>query len=175
MARRSGDLLPPSPPCEEANAGKHETRQSSTNGRTGNCGPGSGNLAVSGFCCRLQYAVWPAPGSEDTELGVLMELEVGHGEILVVHRPGCSDCAPKRRPTSSRGQSFSETGTLTFPESPCGVRLYRHLPFPQSSSASRRSVGAAGFLNFSQSGTAAGHVARADPVGHELRQFSGLT
>jgi hypothetical protein len=23
---------------------------------------------------------WPAPGSEDTELGVLMELEVGHGE-----------------------------------------------------------------------------------------------
>ncbi len=26
----------------------------------------------------LEY--WPAPGSEDTELGVLMELEVGHGE-----------------------------------------------------------------------------------------------
>ncbi|MBX9777550.1 MAG: serine protease, partial [Xanthobacteraceae bacterium] len=24
--------------------------------------------------------LWPAPGSEDTELGVLMELEVGHGE-----------------------------------------------------------------------------------------------
>src|SRR5262249_48961248 len=23
---------------------------------------------------------WPAPGSKDTELGVLMELEVGHGE-----------------------------------------------------------------------------------------------
>jgi len=23
---------------------------------------------------------WPAPGSEDTKLGVLMELEVGHGE-----------------------------------------------------------------------------------------------
>jgi transposase len=23
---------------------------------------------------------WPVPGSEDTELGVLMELEVGHGE-----------------------------------------------------------------------------------------------
>src|SRR5215831_2262322 len=23
---------------------------------------------------------WPAPGSEDTELGVLMEPEVGHGE-----------------------------------------------------------------------------------------------
>ena len=28
-------------------------------------------------------AVWPAPGSEDTELGVLMELEVGHGETEV--------------------------------------------------------------------------------------------
>jgi hypothetical protein len=30
---------------------------------------------------RLQH--WPAPGSEDTELGVLMELEVGHGETEV--------------------------------------------------------------------------------------------
>jgi len=28
-------------------------------------------------------AKWPAPGSEDTELGVLMELEVGHGEAEV--------------------------------------------------------------------------------------------
>jgi hypothetical protein len=31
----------------------------------------------------LDEAVWPAPGSEDTELGVLMELEVGHGETEV--------------------------------------------------------------------------------------------
>ena len=31
----------------------------------------------------LTVAVWPAPGSEDTELGVLMELEVGHGETEV--------------------------------------------------------------------------------------------
>jgi hypothetical protein len=30
--------------------------------------------------------VWPAPGSEDTELGVLMELEVGHGETEVYAR-----------------------------------------------------------------------------------------
>ena len=30
--------------------------------------------------------VWPAPGSEDTELGVLMELEVGHGETEVYSR-----------------------------------------------------------------------------------------
>ena len=29
---------------------------------------------------------WPAPGSEDTELGVLMELEVGHGETEVYPR-----------------------------------------------------------------------------------------
>jgi hypothetical protein len=28
-------------------------------------------------------AEWPAPGSEDTELGVLLELEVGHGETEV--------------------------------------------------------------------------------------------
>jgi hypothetical protein len=26
---------------------------------------------------------WPAPGSEDTELGVLMEPEVGHGETEI--------------------------------------------------------------------------------------------
>jgi hypothetical protein len=26
---------------------------------------------------------WPAPGSEDTELGVLVELEVDHGEAEV--------------------------------------------------------------------------------------------
>jgi hypothetical protein len=30
-----------------------------------------------------RLALWPAPGSEDTELGVLMELEVGHGETEV--------------------------------------------------------------------------------------------
>jgi hypothetical protein len=30
--------------------------------------------------------VWPAPGSEDTELGVLMELEMGHGETEVYAR-----------------------------------------------------------------------------------------
>jgi hypothetical protein len=28
-------------------------------------------------------AMWPAPGSEDTELGVLMEPEVSHGETEV--------------------------------------------------------------------------------------------
>ncbi len=31
-------------------------------------------------------AVWPAPESEDTELSVLMELEVGHGETEVYAR-----------------------------------------------------------------------------------------
>ena len=31
-------------------------------------------------------SVWPAPGSEDTELGVLMEPEVGHGETEVYTR-----------------------------------------------------------------------------------------
>jgi len=29
---------------------------------------------------------WPAPGSEDTELGVLMEPEVDHGEAEVYTR-----------------------------------------------------------------------------------------
>ena len=31
----------------------------------------------------IRDTLWPAPGSEDTELGVLMELEVGHGETEV--------------------------------------------------------------------------------------------
>jgi hypothetical protein len=31
-------------------------------------------------------ANWPAPGSEDTELGALMEWEVGHGETEVYPR-----------------------------------------------------------------------------------------
>jgi hypothetical protein len=31
-------------------------------------------------------AGWPAPGSKDTELGVLMELEVGYGETEVYPR-----------------------------------------------------------------------------------------
>ena len=30
-----------------------------------------------------EKVMWPAPGSEDTELGVLMEPEVGHGEAEV--------------------------------------------------------------------------------------------
>jgi hypothetical protein len=34
----------------------------------------------------LKIPSWPAPGSEDTELGVLMELEVGHGETEVYAR-----------------------------------------------------------------------------------------
>jgi hypothetical protein len=35
---------------------------------------------------RSDEAIWPAPGSEDTKLGVLMELEVGHGETEVYAR-----------------------------------------------------------------------------------------
>jgi hypothetical protein len=31
----------------------------------------------------FQNSNWPAPGSEDTELGVLMGLEVRHGEAEV--------------------------------------------------------------------------------------------
>jgi hypothetical protein len=34
----------------------------------------------------LNEAIWPAPGSEDTELGALMEPEVGHGETEVYAR-----------------------------------------------------------------------------------------
>ena len=33
-----------------------------------------------------RFSHWPAPGSEDTELGVLMEPEVGHGETEVYTR-----------------------------------------------------------------------------------------
>jgi hypothetical protein len=34
----------------------------------------------------MHKTLWPAPGSEDTELGVLMEPEVGHGETEVYTR-----------------------------------------------------------------------------------------
>jgi hypothetical protein len=37
-------------------------------------------------CFRKSALLWPAPGSEDTELGALMELEVGHGETEVYPR-----------------------------------------------------------------------------------------
>jgi hypothetical protein len=38
------------------------------------------------MCFSRTTSLWPAPGSEDTELGVLMELEVGHGETEVYPR-----------------------------------------------------------------------------------------
>jgi hypothetical protein len=41
--------------------------------------PSRGEGPISEGC----WGNWPAPGSEDTELGVLMELEVGHGETEV--------------------------------------------------------------------------------------------
>ena len=45
--------------------------------KAGNSVPQNVNFAIQA------PIVWPAPGSEDTELGVLMELEVGHGETEV--------------------------------------------------------------------------------------------
>ena len=39
---------------------------------------------VGGMCRTLRVGGgpgWPAPGFADTELGVLMELEVGHGNL----------------------------------------------------------------------------------------------
>jgi hypothetical protein len=39
--------------------------------------------AAASIAWRFLSKIWPAPGSEDTELGVLMELEVGHGETEV--------------------------------------------------------------------------------------------
>jgi hypothetical protein len=49
------------------------------------------SLHTKGFAFRIYIrphdrAEWPAPGSEDTELGVLMEPEVGHGETEVYPR-----------------------------------------------------------------------------------------
>ena len=37
-------------------------------------------------CLMREIARWPAPGSADTELGVLMEPEVSHGETEVYTR-----------------------------------------------------------------------------------------
>jgi hypothetical protein len=38
------------------------------------------------FLLQRQMRYWPAPGSEDTDLGVLMGPEVGHGETEVYAR-----------------------------------------------------------------------------------------
>jgi hypothetical protein len=37
-------------------------------------------------CELVNAALWPAAGSADTELGVMMEPEVGHGEAEVYTR-----------------------------------------------------------------------------------------
>ncbi len=42
--------------------------------------------AVTGATAGSGLGLWPAAGSEDTELGVLMEPEVGHGEAEVYTR-----------------------------------------------------------------------------------------
>jgi hypothetical protein len=44
--------------------------------------------------------MWPAPGSEDTELGVLMELEVGHGETEVAASPSGYSRGEGQKPVS---------------------------------------------------------------------------
>src|SRR6266478_791796 len=60
-------------PTQRRNHARSPTRQ------------GWNSMARSGHLPR-RAAGWPAPGSEDTELGVLMELEVGHGETGVYPR-----------------------------------------------------------------------------------------
>jgi hypothetical protein len=44
---------------------------------------GTAHNEIQWLLLKLGGDMWPAPGSEDTELGVLMELEVGHGETEV--------------------------------------------------------------------------------------------
>jgi hypothetical protein len=44
------------------------------------------DLPITKFIFDKPQEAWPAPGSEDTELGVLMEREVGHGEAEVYTR-----------------------------------------------------------------------------------------
>ena len=47
----------------------------------------TGQISLDALPIEAQGLIrWPAPGSEDTELGVLMELEVGHGETEVYPR-----------------------------------------------------------------------------------------
>ena len=43
-------------------------------------------IALPPKCPELNPVEWPAPGSADTELGVLMEPEVSHGETEVYTR-----------------------------------------------------------------------------------------
>jgi len=46
----------------------------------------SHRMSLRQFILAVIAGLWPAPGSEDTELGVLMEPEVGHGETEVYPR-----------------------------------------------------------------------------------------
>jgi hypothetical protein len=50
--------------------------------------PASKGRPPLGQCCNFLgfHQGWPAPGSEDTEFGVLMEQEVRHGEATVYAR-----------------------------------------------------------------------------------------
>jgi hypothetical protein len=41
---------------------------------------------IKRFRIKEEETIWPAPGSEDTELGVLMRPEVSHGEKTVYAR-----------------------------------------------------------------------------------------
>jgi len=44
------------------------------------------SISILSRILRTHDAIWPAPGSADTELGVLMEPEVCHGETEVYTR-----------------------------------------------------------------------------------------
>jgi hypothetical protein len=61
-----------------------------------------------------QQPVWPAPGSEDTKLGVLMELEVGHGatEVYAGVQALITRCSTSPR-SKPRIASFAAGGTKT--------------------------------------------------------------
>jgi hypothetical protein len=62
-------------------SGSDQTREDEKGKKAENVWAKARNEPVAFFTSVL--AIWPAPGSEDTELGVLMGPEGGHGETEV--------------------------------------------------------------------------------------------
>src|SRR6186997_3691598 len=59
-------------------------------------GTASMRSSPAAMACASAGWKWPAPGSEDIQLGALMELKVGHGETEVYAGGGAPDQGSRR-------------------------------------------------------------------------------
>jgi hypothetical protein len=70
----------------QPNKGAASSEQSRTRGKRAKASDDGRTKKSHGSTKKVARQSWPAPGSEDTELGVLIEPEVGHGETEVYPR-----------------------------------------------------------------------------------------